>query len=276
MLAATLLALGSAGIHAGWNFFVKTSTDQDNALWGQFLVGGGLGAVALSVTGLPPVAALPWLVASALIHVGYVVALSSAYRGGDFSLVYPLARGGSALLAAAGGVLLLGDVLQPDAWGAIAMAVAGLGMLVGRGARRQEFEWAVVTAFTIAAYTLVDSHGSRLGTSGVAYAMTLFVFVAVSVSLLNVLRGRTGSLVRAWRRNAGAYLLAGVGVVAAYTMVLVAVRHAPVGYVAMLRESSIVIGALLGWLLLHERLGGRRLLASAVIVVGLAGLIVLQ
>ena len=57
-------------------------------------------------------------------------------------------------------------------------------------------------------------------------------------------------------------------------MVLLAMRHASVGYVAMLRESSVVLGALIGWLVLREPLGGRRLVSSAVVVVGLLALIV--
>ncbi|MSO38259.1 MAG: EamA family transporter, partial [Acidimicrobiia bacterium] len=62
----------------------------------------------------------------------------------------------------------------------------------------------------------------------------------------------------------------------AYSLVLVAVRFAPVGYVATLRESSIVIGAAVGWLFLHERLGGRRLISSIVIALGLVALVVWQ
>ncbi len=57
-------------------------------------------------------------------------------------------------------------------------------------------------------------------------------------------------------------------------MVLIAVREAPVGYVTMLRESSVVIGAVLGWLVLHEALGRRRLVSSGVILLGLVGLVV--
>lgn len=76
---------------------------------------------------------------------------------------------------------------------------------------------------------------------------------------------------RDWRRN----LAGGLGTTVAYTMVLVAVRHAPVGYVTMLRESSVVIGALLGWLVLHEDLGSRRLARSVVILTGLVLLVAL-
>jgi drug/metabolite transporter (DMT)-like permease len=57
-------------------------------------------------------------------------------------------------------------------------------------------------------------------------------------------------------------------------MVLVAVRRAPVGYVTMLRESSVVIGPLLGWLALREPVARRRLAPSAVVFSGLLLLVV--
>ncbi len=53
-------------------------------------------------------------------------------------------------------------------------------------------------------------------------------------------------------------------------------KHAPVGYVATLRESSVVIGALMGWLLLHEPLGRHRLMSSAVVTIGLVALVVFR
>jgi drug/metabolite transporter (DMT)-like permease len=96
---------------------------------------------------------------------------------------------------------------------------------------------------------------------------------AAALTVTGAARGRwrplVASLPDAWRR----YVIAGVCLTGAYGLVLVAVRFAPVGYVATLRESSVVIGAAAGWLLLHERLGGRRLVSSCVVTVGLVALI---
>ncbi len=130
MTEATLLALGSAVLHASWNLLVKTSNDRFLAAWGQFLVGGLLLVPLLPFVGVPGVSALPYLVASSLVHVGYIGALVRAYHHGDFSLAYPLARGGGALLAAVGGVAFLGDSLSGLEWLAIAVVVGGLASLV--------------------------------------------------------------------------------------------------------------------------------------------------
>lgn len=276
MLAATILALSSAALHAAWNLLIKTSNDRDLAAWGQFVFGALFVLPVLFVIGWPEPAAYPYLITSGVIHSGYITALVQAYHHGDFSFAYPLARGGGALLAAIGGVVLLGDVLGGMQWMAIAIVTGGLLSLIRPGTSRASIWWAVATAVTIASYTLVDSTGARLGDErldAVQYGFALMPFSAGAISVTNICRRRLGAfssvLPEMWKR----YAMAGVFLVAAYTLVLVAVRSAPVGYVTMLRESSVVMGALAGWLLLHERLGRHRFVSSAVVVTGLVLLI---
>lgn len=334
MLAATLLALGSAAIHAGWNVLIKTSADRAVAAWGQFMAVGVVAAVGLAVVGLPGWAALPYVAGSAIVHVAYVESLVAAYEHGDFSLSYPLARGGGAVLAAVAGAVILGDELPPAAWVALAIAGAGLVALRGPGvptaddlvlgtddlalgsedpelgaegpsrgaddlvraavdpgpdgepdgkagpvagdgrvSDRTAIGFALLTAACIASYTIFDSAGAREAESGVSYALASGAGAAVTIGLANVVRRsrrlRVDRLRAGWRRH----LLGGAGSLAAYTMVLVAVRQAPVGYVTMLRESSVVLGALVGWLVLDEGLGRRRAVASVVILGGLVLLV---
>ena len=125
-MLATVLALGAAGLHAIWNLLLKTAprSDRDLTSWGLFLVGGVLVLPVVVGLGGPGVAAAPWLAASALIHVGYRGWLVAAYRHGDFSLAYPLARGTGALVAAVGGALVLDDRLPAPAWLAIAVVAS--------------------------------------------------------------------------------------------------------------------------------------------------------
>ena len=111
---------------------------------------------------------------------------------------------------------------------------------------------------------------------GVRYAFALMPLSAVTVSAVGMARGRTGAFVEIVPTHWARYLAAGACLTAAYTLVLVAVRLAPVGYVTMLRESSIVIGALAGWLLLKEHLGRHRVVSSAVIAAGMVMLIAVR
>lgn len=272
MVEATLLALGSAALHATWNLLVKTSDERLLAAWGQFVAGALLFLPLLPFVDPPGTSALPFLVASSIVHVVYVEALVRAYHHGDFSLAYPLARGGGALLAAFGGVLLLGDHLSGPAWLAIAVIVGGLASLVRPPVSRAALLWAGLTAATIGTYTTLDSAGARRS-SGLGYGIALVAGAAVALSVAGVAQGRGPAFVASVRTTWRRYLVAGACLTVAYSMVLVAVRLAPVGYVASLRESSVVLGAGAGWLLLHERLGRARVASSCVVATGLVLLV---
>lgn len=273
MLTATLLALGSAGLHAAWNLLIMTSSERLLAAWGQFLVGGLLFVPVLLLVGVPGSAALPFLVGSSLVHVLYVLALTRAYHHGDFSFAYPLARGGGALLAAVGGVLFLSDVLSGLAWLAIAIVVGGLASLVRPQVSRLALLWAGLTAATIGTYTTLDAAGARRS-SGLGYGIALVLGAGIALSVLLLVIGRAGDIVPAVRLEWRRYLVGGVCSTLAYSMVLAGARLAPVGYVAALRESSVVLGAGAGWLFLHERLSRGRLVAASIVATGLVLLIV--
>ncbi|MGQ0825135.1 MAG: EamA family transporter [Actinomycetota bacterium] len=278
MLFATVLALASAGLHATWNLFIKTSDDRELAAWGQFVAGGLLFLPVLVVGEFPDDDAWPHLVASSIVHVAYVHALIAAYHHGDFSLAYPLARGGGALVAAVVGAVVLSadDNLSLGAWTALVIVAAGLASLVRSGAPPAELAYAVLTAAIIGTYTVIDSAGARRTDDGFAYACALVIATAGTLTIAGVARGRGRDLIAsvrgAWLRS----LVTGACLTMAYGLVLVAVRHAAVGYVATLRESSVVIGALLGWLVLGEALGRRRTVSSVIVAVGLVALVVLR
>ncbi len=271
MLIATTFALTAAVLHAVWNLLAKRAADPFLALWGQFACAGLIGLVGLAITGGPGAEAWPYAVLGGVIHIPYLAALAHAYHHGDFSLAYPIARGGGALIAAAGGVLLLGDDLNAVAIAAIVIVAGGLALL-SWGAQGKQVWLALFVAATIGAYTVTDSHGARI-TDVVAYSAAAFACSGTGITIYGLARGRGCQLVDSipstWRR----YVLTGVVTVLTYGLVLAAVRHAPVGYVAALRESSVVLAAIVGWRFLGEAHGGRRLVASAIVVAGLVLLI---
>lgn len=275
MVLATVLTMAAAGLHATWNLLLKTAQDADRDLtsWGLFLVGGLLVTPVVVVLGGPGRAAVPWLALSGVVHVAYVTGLVGAYRHGDFSLAYPLARGGGALVAALGGAAFLGDRLSAPAWLAIAVVVAGLISLIGHAVLAVTVRDALLTAAAIGTYTVVDAHGSRVSADSLAYGFASTATAAAGISLVFLARGRGRALLAAWPANRTRWMVAGAASATAYALVVVALGYAPVGYVAMLRESSVVLGALVGWRWLHEGLGGRRLVSSVVIMAGLLGLV---
>ncbi len=271
MLTATALALAAAVLHASWNLVVKASGDRLVAMWAQGLFGAVVALPLLVVLGLPGRAAIPFLSVSVFIHLGYALVLAGAYDRADLSVVYPIARGAAPLLTAIGGVLFLSDALPAIGYAGVAIAVAGL-LLIGRAAGRG-IGWALATAAIITSYTLIDTAGVRAGGNPVSYVIVL---LAVSGAMLTVpvvaTRGWPG-VATAVRAAPLRHLFAGVASLGAYALVLMAVRLAPVAYVATLRESSIVLGALGGWLLLREPLGRRRTAGALVAAAGIAVLI---
>lgn len=271
MLAATLLALGAAVLHAAWNLVVKTSGDRELAAWGQFAFGGLLFVPVLVVIGLPDAGAWPYIIASALVHILYVEGLVRAYHHGDFSFAYPIARGGGAVCAAVGAAVILGDDLPALAWAGVAVVGIGLMSLVRRHTSRASITWASATAVVIGTYTVIDGDGARHTSNGFAYGVALTICAGIALSVVGVAKGRGPDFVASLRPNLVRYLFSGVCLTAAYSLVLVAVRihGVQVGYVATLRESSVVLGAWAGWIFLKERLGRARLVSSCVVLAGM-------
>jgi drug/metabolite transporter (DMT)-like permease len=271
MLAATLLALAAAVLHAGWNLWVKQSEDRWIALWGQMTCAGIMCAVV--IVGLGGAHNIAWwpLVASAVIHSFYAVFLARAYNLGDFSVAYPIARGTGALLAAVGGVVFLSDTLSPLMLLGIAIAVLGILLLAGP-ADNSLVRAALMVSATIGAYSVIDSHGSR-HMGGNLYPLLLFIGTGVALSTYGFAKGRRHdmaiALASTWKR----FCVAGIASVATYWMVLIAVQKAPVGYVTALRESSVVIVALVGTRYLGEKDMKRRVFAACIVVAGLGVLI---
>lgn len=272
MLLATVLALTAAVLHAGWNLAIKQGGDRFLALWGQFTLAGAIGLVVVLAVGGFPANGWWWAFLSGTIHVPYCVFLARAYDHGDFSLVYPMARGGGALLAALGGLLLLDDHLSPLGIGAIVLVAAGLFLLAGK-ARGPELWAALAVAVTIGAYSVSDANGIR-STDNALYALATFVGTGTMTTIYGLATGRATAMRQAMRVNWRRFLVLGIASSFTYGLVQLAFRRAPVGYVTALRESSVVIAAFAGSRVLGEAAGRRRMVASGVVVAGLITLVV--
>src|SRR5471030_1039763 len=171
----------SAACHAGWNALIKVGLDP---LSTTTLISIGSGAVALvflPLTGMPVWDAWPGLIASVVIHLVYFAALIEAYRTGDLGQVYPIARGSAPLMTAAAATAFIGETLSLIGWSGIVALVAGVFLLSAHGGRelahidRRAVGFALFTALTICAYSVVDGIGARLSANPNAYSLWLFV-----------------------------------------------------------------------------------------------------
>ena len=272
MLLATLLSLGAAVIHAGWNFAAKRATgDRYLVLWAQFFVAGLL-CVPLAVGnhalfGMPGKAYL-FAALSGAVHMPYAWLLAKAYSVGDFSVSYPVARGGGAALAAAGGVLFLSDHLTVWHVAGISVVVAGLSLLA-RGATGVQLAVALGVSLTIGTYSVLDAAGSRANPGSIAYIFATMIGGAASNTIYGLATGKRTAMAAMLRTRWWQSILTGTATTVTYGMVVVAFRLAEVGYVTALRESSVVIAALAGRKLLGEGDHRRRIAAAAVVAGGI-------
>ena len=211
---------------------------------------------------------MPFVLGSAAFELGYVITLAAGLSRGDLSVVYPLARGSAPVLVAAVSAGFLGATTSaPEVAGIVVVAA---GVLLVRGLHRPDDPVVVAIALAcgacIAGYTLVDSRGIERAAALPYLWLVMMLTMAGYVPLVAVTRG-TDVLRAAFRR---ATLLAGALFFAAYLLVLAALRLADPGPVAAVRETSVVIAAGLGYLVLHEPVTRARAAGAAVVLAGVA------
>lgn len=274
--AALLLVLAAALSHSLWNLVLKNEPRGLEVSLGAITVGAVVCAPALLVYPVADVPASAWglMLLSGLLETGYVVTLTAAYRVGDLSLVYPIARGSAPVLVAPLAIVLLGERLSLLGGLGIALVVAGIfaghlgtGERAPGSAARSAVALALLTGVLIAAYSLVNKAGVTRAPVPL-YAFGVFCLDALFLWL--VLWRRSGrpwppGLMARWP----AMTAVGVLMVGSYVLVLGAMALAPVSYVVAAREVSIVVAALLGAVVFKERQGRRRVAGAAVIFAGL-------
>jgi drug/metabolite transporter (DMT)-like permease len=269
-----LAVLFAAACHAGWNALIKVGLDP---LSTTTLISVGSGLVALAfvpVVGMPAWAAWPWLIASVVIHLVYFASLIESYRTGDLGQVYPIARGSAPLMTAATTSILLDERLSALGWTGIVALVAGVLLLSARGGRalaeidRRAVGFALFTALTICAYSVIDGIGARLSTNPNAYSVWLFLGIAVVMvpyALYRDGRDVIPAMQNFWLRG----FAGGALQVLSYGIAIWAMTLAPIAIVATLRETSVLFGAVIAVVILKEPLRLVRIAAACLIVFGL-------
>ncbi|OSZ60133.1 EamA family transporter [Streptomyces pharetrae CZA14] len=269
----TAAVLAAAVTHAGWNAIAHRITDK---LVGFTLISGGgalTGLALVPFTAVPAAAAWPYLLGSAAVHIAYYALLMRSFRLGDFGQAYPIARGSAPLVVTVFAAVFAHEV--PDGWAAagIALSCAGLTGVALWGLRGRRPDWAAIgaalaTGLTIAAYTLVDGLGVRASGSSLGYIAWLMLVQGTVIPAYALHRWR-GAFLATVRPFAALGLLGALMSVAAYALVLWAQTRAELAPIAALRESSIIVGAVIGAVFFKERFGAPRIAAAGLLVVGI-------
>lgn len=268
------LVMFAAVLHASWNAMVKAVSDRGLVLAAVSLAHCALGLVLILTSPSPSIESWICIFLSTIIHFGYYVFLFQSYKLGDLSQVYPISRGLAPALVSFGAYIMLGETLGLMGWIGLLGVTFGIALLAfQRGpinAPKGAIPVAAMNGVLIASYSVVDGIGVRLSDSPFGYMGWLFLLeIPVSVFILT----------RRYRAGIGFNprifmigLAGGVAATAAYGMAIYAKSIAPLGAVSAIRESSVIIAALIGLFLLGERPWQPRIISAVIVAAGVAAL----
>jgi drug/metabolite transporter (DMT)-like permease len=266
-LSALLLALAAAFVHALWNLLLARARDTVSATAVALVVSVVVFAPVTAAVWEADASVWPYVVASSALQLLYFALLVAAYTRAELSVVYPLARGSAPVLVLLAGVAFLGAGASIAQVAGVLLVSTGV-VLVRGGAPRRGVAFALAIGAVIAAYTLVDKHGIRHA-SPVTYLELTMIAPALAYGLA-VVHMRGFPAVRAAVNVSSC--AAGIATFTAYALVLAALQRASAASVAAVRETSVVIAAVLAAPLLGERVGRARIAGACLVAVGVAAL----
>lgn len=262
----------AALLHAAWNALMKVNADRLVMVATMVFSQAVIGLLVVPFVSFPPPEAWFYIAASTALHTAYFVFLILAYRYGDLSHVYPVARGVSPLIVALVSVVFVGEVLSLESTISIVLIALGIMSLTfTRGAEGfrdpKAILFALGTGVFIAGYTVADGLGARASDSAHSYIFWLNFFDGLPIILIALImrRGRIQEQVRlCWKVG----VLSGIVSLVAYWIVLWAMTLAPMAMVSAVRETSMVFAVLIGVFFLKERLNLVRVVSTAITLAG--------
>ena len=279
-LSLALLLL-SACVHVVAHVALKRARDRTALMW-WFMAWGTLlylPVVFLVRRPLSPDTWM-WIALSSVFEAGYFWSIAQAYRGGDLSTVYPLARGIAPMFLLIWSGLVLRERLT--AWGIAGVALIAVGLYLAnlsrlgdwsepwRALRRAAPRWALAAGFFTSLYTAVDKVGIR-GVDPLLYTYLALATTTLWLTPLTLLRVGWQGLKGELRASGWAAPLAGLTSLAAYALVLYAMQlGTPAGYAGAVREVSVVLGAAIGVWLFRESGGPVRVVGAVLVAAGVA------
>jgi len=276
-LTALGLLLVAAMMHTTWNLLVKRAKEKQVFIWCSLIAGTIIFSPLLLTSPLFLVSTWPYLISSALVEVIYYITLIRAYENGDFSLVYPMARGAAPAFLLIWATFFLGE--RPRFFGlmGIALLVFGLIIVGGKtwwtlrktsGFSKSALALALGVACCISIYTAIDGAAVH-HVSPLPYTVLVIALAALFITPAVVKRYGNDAIANEWRANWLRITLVGLFTLLAYMLALKAYTIARVSYAGSVREISVVFAAFVGWRWLGESFGAIRLVGAMFIFAGI-------
>ena len=276
-LTALGLLLAAALMHTTWNLLVKRAKEKQVFIWCSLIVGTIIFSPLLVTSPLLLVTTWPYLISSALVEAIYYITLIRAYENGDFSLVYPMARGAAPAFLLIWATFFLGE--RPRFFGLIGIALLVFGLIIvgGKtwwtlrktsGFSKSALALALGVACCISIYTAIDGAAVH-HVSPLPYTVLVIALAALFITPAVVKRYGNDAIANEWRANWLRITLVGLFTLLAYMLALKAYTIARVSYAGSVREISVVFAAFVGWRWLGESFGAIRLVGAMFIFAGI-------
>jgi drug/metabolite transporter (DMT)-like permease len=267
-----MVVLSAAFLHAWWNFLVRSNTDKILAMIAMTIGHAPLAILGIIYFGLPGRESLPFLIASAVLHVGYQVFLMNAYRFGELSNIYPIARGLSPLILSIVTLYIGQDMLTTGQM--VGIATISLSMIyMGFTQFRINKDGpkglllACITGIFIASYSMVDALGTRLTGDAMMYFSSSTILNVLLMAIYSMMFHKP-ALMSIISNGKKPFFIGGTASYLAYVMVLWACLHAPVAIVSSLRETSVIFAMILGVFLLGEQISRTKIIVTLIMITG--------
>ena len=269
-MSVLTVILIAAVLHASWNAFIKNKGNGFAKMTILATIIGVIVAPFTFVVGVPPLETCMYLAVSIIAHTMYMHSLTRAYQNEDFSVAYPFARGLAPLLTVI--ILLFFFNRSISTYELIGIGIIILGILILFNAQKLKLNFKILISLlyfpvSIVFYTLVDAMGVKTAESTQQFIVWLFILIPIPM-LVYSLANQKELIVSTFIENKYSLIVASIGSLTSYSLVLWSYTQAPIYYVASIRESSIIFASLIGLIFFKEKGLVRRLIAAFVLFIG--------
>jgi len=267
----------AAFLHAVWNAMVKNEDNKYLAVTAIVLGHVPVSVLIILLTPIPSVESIPFIILSALLHIGYEWYLLSAYRFGDLTKVYPIARGTAPILITIVSLIFLGVALSNFEILGIFIISLGILSLSLQGAKgiknRSAVIYALVTGFFIMGYSITDGYGARVSNSFLSYMGWSFILNATIFPIILKINNKSEIITKTFKEGKKIFFIGGTLSYIVYGIVIWGFTQAPIALITALRETSIIFALLIGTFFLKEKF---TLLKTAAVLTIFFGVILLK
>ena len=274
-----LLVIFAALLHAIWNGMVKNFGDKVISVSAIVFGHVPIAIVIMIFLPLPTLESVPYIILSAIIHQGYQYNLISAYKIGDLTRVYPIARGTGPIVATLISTIFLGLLITKFQTLSIVLICLGiiiLGLFSESSIKNNKAViYSLFTGFFIGLYSLADGYGARISQSPLNFLGWSFILNAMIFPFVLKYMGYSNVFKQVMKEAKIIFWIGGTISYVVYGIVVWSFTQAPIPLVGALRESSIVFSILIGFFFLKERITFIKVISILTIFAGVVFLKVL-